>query len=151
MQRIERDVPPDMGDRLKGDAAHRRVAEPEADDVAQLVVVHVALDRRHQHHVELRRGEALERARLDRAQVLPPQGQMGRLLQSVELEIDGGAQRGQRVQKGVVLGDAHAVGVDHDVGNAARLRRGDEVEDARVNRRLAAAELDDFRVPLQRH
>ena len=70
-------------------------------------------------------------------------------LQSIELEVDGGTQLGQRRHERVIRGDAHAVGVDHHVRDASRLRRRDEIEDLRMDRRFAAAELDDFRIPFQ--
>jgi hypothetical protein len=76
---------------------------------------------------------------------------MRRSLQAVELKVNGGAERGQRGHEPFVSGNAHAVRVDHDVRDPAGLRRGDEFQDARMDRRLAAAELHDFRVTLQCH
>ena len=58
---------------------------------------------------------------------------------------------GQLSQEAIVARDALAVGVDHDEGDAAVLGRPDEVDDLRMDGRLAAGELHHLRVALGAH
>ena len=74
---------------------------------------------------------------------------VGRVGQAVELEVDQRSQGGELREPFRVVGDPHAVGVDHHVADVARLRRLDHLEQVRVDRRLAARELDDLRVALE--
>ena len=69
--------------------------------------------------------------------------------EAVELEVYGGADVGQTGQETVVLGDAYAVGVEHDHGDALVEGQPQHGQDFRVNRRLAAAELHHLRLALQ--
>ena len=71
--------------------------------------------------------------------------------QAVELEVDHRVLLGQFVQELVVEGDAHAVGVDHDLAYAPVPGGLDHLHQVRVNGGLAAAELDDLGVTLSLH
>ena len=57
----------------------------------------------------------------------------------------------QGVDEGRILGDADAVGIDHDVLDRPPARRGDDVEDLRMDGRLAARDLHQVGLAFARH
>ena len=64
------------------------------------------------------------------------------------MEIDHWVLLGQLVQELVVPGDAHSVGVDHDLGDAPVFCGLDHLHQVGVDGRFAATELDDLRAAL---
>ena len=65
----------------------------------------------------------------------------------VELKIQCRSHLVELLEKVIVASDAPAVGIDHHEPDIAGLRGADEVDDARVDRRLAAGKLDDLGLP----
>ena len=63
---------------------------------------------------------------------------------AVELEVDGGLNGGQFGEEFVIVGDAFAVGVDHDVADVALLGGAQHGDEVGVDGWFAAGELDDF-------
>ena len=66
----------------------RRVRHGEAHDVTDPVGIDPRLDRRDQHHVQPDSGAILDGPPLEPGQGAPPQGEVGRIVRSVELEVD---------------------------------------------------------------
>ncbi len=147
--RVELNVTSGVCHRLENHAPHRWVLQSEADDLAHFVLVDISLDRCHKGYIEVDLGQAVQRPQLRLEQIGAADHLVRPLIEPVELEVDGGTQLGQCGEEVVVVGDAQPVRVDHDVGNAALLRRCDHLEDLRMYRRLTTAELDDLRVALQ--
>ena len=122
LHRIMRRMPPGMKGRLEVDALDGGVIEAEADDLADLILIHAALDGGNQDHGAADLGQPVERSHLLRQNVgFAANDAIGLALEAIELEIDVGLHLGQLRQKRIVGGDALAVGVQHHVGNAARL------------------------------
>ena len=84
-----------VGDRLEHDAAHRGVGDAVTNDGAELVEVHLSVDRGHQHHGKPSLGAALQRLGLRVAQVAAPEREVGGFLEAVELQVDLHAQFGE--------------------------------------------------------
>jgi hypothetical protein len=129
-------------DRLEEDARHGRVLDPEADDVADLVVVDAALDGGRQRDAHARPRAAIERAKLLVLQPPAADGQVGRVPEAVELQIHMHADVRQCRGEARVARQPDAVGVQHHELDAVRLGGRQHVEDLWVDRRLAARELD---------
>ena len=72
--------------------------------------------------------------------------------EAIELEIDLETDPDlfQLLGEALFLGDPNAVGVDHDVADRTRPRRGDDLPELRMDGRLAAGELDQVRLALGR-
>jgi len=128
------------------------VVEGEAEQATQLVLVDAALHRRHQHHVAADPGHPVQRPQLlGQDAWLPPQDLESALLETVELEVDGGADLGQLGQEAVVRGDALAIGVEHHVADIPTLGRAQHLGDLGMDAGLAARELHDLGPPFGAH
>ena len=131
--------------RLKVDPANRRMRDREIDDATELVLVDAAFDRRHQRDVQPRRGQAVQGADALLDDVgFAAQRERRSALEPVELKVERRLDLGELLDELVVARNPLAVGVDHDEADAARLRGLHEVDDLRMNRRLAAGELHDL-------
>ena len=149
LHRVEGPEAAGVKGRLDGDSEHRRVIEAEVDDLPDFMFVDAALEGHHQHGVQSGLGQPVERAQFVFHQPsFAPNDLVRPLVEAVELQIDPGLEFGQPRQETVVAGNPYAVGVEHDVLDVFRQRELDEIEDARVDRRLAAGELHDLRVAL---
>ena len=71
VHRVELDVATGMSDELVRHGAHRGMLDPEAHDVAELVVVQVAFDRRDERDVQAELGAVVQRLLLGVAQSRP--------------------------------------------------------------------------------
>ena len=151
LHRVVVRVPPGVGDRLEHDAPHGRVPEAELDERPGLVLVDAPLDRRHEDHVQVGLGEAVQRPELGLEEGLSPDRAVRVVGEPVELEVDQRAKRRERREPGRVVGDPQAVGVDHHVADVPALCGRDHLQQVRVDRRLSARELDDLRVALELH
>ena len=124
LHRIVLGMPAGVKGGLEIDSLHRRVIQAEANDPADLVFIHATFDGGHQNHGAADFGQPIERPQLFRQDIgLAANDAVGLALESVELEVDVRTNFGQLRQKRVVGGDALAVGVQHHIGDAARLGR----------------------------
>ena len=97
-------------------------------------------------------GQPVERAKFFVQDVrLAAKDSIGLRIEAVELEIKRRPDLVELFQKPVVLGDPLAVRVDHDEGNVAGLRGSHELDDLRMNGRLAARELDHLGIAFGAH
>ena len=120
LHRVELDVPAGVGDRLEDDALHRRVLQPEADDRADLVLVHAPLDRGDERDGDAEVGAPRERLLLVGPQVLATDREVGRLLEPVELEVEcGRADPRDLLRERAVAREPDPVRVEHHVPDAA--------------------------------
>jgi hypothetical protein len=118
----------------------------EIDDLADLVLVDPALHGRYQRDRQADGCEAIERAQLFRQDVrLAANDAIRFRIEAVELKVDRRPDLVEFGEKAIIVRDPLSVGIDHDDRDAATLRRSDEVDDVRMNRGLAARELNDFR------
>ena len=140
-------------DRLEVDAAHALVGERMAHDGADLVVVDAALDRADQRRRDVARLEVGQRLAADARQRGAAQVLQRRVVQRIELQVDLEArpELGQRIDEGGILGDADAVGVQHHVLDRPAPRRGDDLEDLRMDGGLAARDLHQVGLAFARH
>ena len=135
---------------LEVDAEHRRVAQPELHDRADLALVDASLDSGDQHYPHVGFGQAVQRAELLLHQVAPAaQCKVRRALEAVELQIDVGLEPLETGQQPVVVSDLQPVGVDHHVADSLLLGQLDEVQQVGMKCRLAARELQHLRVALR--
>ncbi len=121
------------------------MVEAVADHAADLVLVDVLLDRSDQGDGEADRGAVVQRPLLGLAQVPATDGQVGLLVEPVELQVD--VHRAARAvaaaelgHKPSVGGESEAVGVEVDRIDRARLGEIDHREDVLVDRGLAPGE-----------
>ena len=138
-------VPPGVLDRLEGDAAHAIPAKREVDDLADLVLVGAALHHHHQRGRDAFPLERLERLNPDAREVGAAERLQRGGPERIELEIDLEAGLEFR-ERGGEIGlprDPDAVGVEHDVADRLRLGERDDVENLRVDGRLAAGDLHE--------
>jgi len=84
-----------MGDRLEENARDGRVLDAEAHDRAELVVVDAALDRGGERHPDAGVGAPVERAQLLLVEQPAADGELRRVLEAVELQVDVNADLGQ--------------------------------------------------------
>jgi hypothetical protein len=135
-------------DRLKGDAADVAAFEAVAEGVAEVQ----DRRRRHGHRERARhadRAGLIDRPRSNRPKVGAAEFTLPRFLRAVELDVElelpllapHAAEFGP---EGLVGRDTHRVRVDEDVADRAMVEGPvEEIEEARVERRLAARELED--------
>ena len=71
---------------------------------------------------------------------------VGIRFEAVELEVQCRSHLVELLQKAIIACDSLAVGIDHDEADIAGLGGANEVDDPRVDRRLAAGKLDDLRI-----
>ena len=125
--------------RLEVDPANGRMRDREIDDPTELMLVDAAFDRRHQRHVQPCRGQAVQGANALLDDVgFAAQRERRAALEPVELKVERRLDLGELLDERVVARNPLAVGVDHHEANAARLRGLHEVDDLRMNGRLAA-------------
>ena len=125
--------------RLEVDAANGRVRNGEVHDAPDLVLVHATLDGRDDRGVQSGSREPIERANLLVDDVcFAAERERRRTLEPVELKVERRLDVRQLRHEVIVARDAPAVGVDHDEPDASRLGRLHEVDDLRMDRRLAA-------------
>ena len=116
----------------------------EFDDPADLVVVDAALDRRNDRDAQSDLCEPVERPQLLLQQVrLAADDSIGLRFEAVELKVECGPHLVELLQKTIVAGDSLAVGVEHDEANVADLCGANEIDDPRMDGRLAAGKLDE--------
>ena len=138
--------------RLKVDAANGWVLDGQFNDLANLMVIHTALNCGDKSYVETDGCKAIQRKQLLLKNVrLTANDAVGLTFKAVELEIDRGARFSELFEEPVIMCNALAVGVDHDKRNAARVRSFYEVDDLRMDGGLAAGELHHFRVTFGAH
>ena len=143
---VEIEIAAGVLDRLEGHAAHAGIVERVADDAADLVVVDALL-----HDADERRGDPFpleigQRILAHAPQVGAAEIFQRRALARIELQIDleAGLQLGEPRHEILVARDAHAVRVQHDVADRLRLRELQDLEDLRMDRGLAAADLHEI-------
>ena len=143
---VEIEIAAGVLDRLEGHAAHAGIFERVADDAADLVVVDALLDDADERRGNPRALEIGERVLAHAAQIGAAQILQRRALARIELQIDleAGLQLGERCDEILVARDADAVGVQHDVADRLRLGELQDVEDLRMDGRLAAADLHEI-------
>ena len=151
--RIEALDPPGDLDRLESHPAHAGLLEREVDDRAELVVVEPLLERDDQRGRDPVLVEVLERPVADLDQVGAAHRLLGRGVERVELEVHLEARHvpGEPPRELGVIGDPHAVGVDHQVLDRPLARQVEDLEELGVDRRLAAGDLHDVRPSLVPH
>ena len=144
-RRVEALVAAGVLDRLEGDAAHAFPLQREVDDLAQLVVVLAALHDHHQGGGNDSPFKGFQRLPADAGEVGAAQVLVDGGPQRIELQIDLEArlEGRQPLHEIRLLGDADAVGVEHDVADGPPLGRRDDLDDLRVDGRLAARELQE--------
>ena len=140
-------------DGLEGHAPHAALLGGELHEAAQLAVIAALFHRDHQGSAEVQLVEGLQGLEPRGSQVGAPQLQEGRGLQGVELKVqlEGGLVAGEPFGKGAVLGDAQAVGVDHEVADGAAAAGVQDLEELGVQGGLTAAELHHVRFALVGH
>ena len=128
--------------RLDRDAREVVGVERHVDDRPDLVVVDALGDGHRERREDPGVGQPADRGVLDRPQVLAAVPAVRGLAEAVELEVDLDpvAQLGELAQERVVARDPDPVGVEDDAGDVALGGGADEVEDPRVDRRLAAGQ-----------
>lgn len=112
------------------------MADPEPDDVAELVVIH-ARSTAHEYDREPELRAVLEGALLQRAQVAAPDLEVGPLLEPVDLQLDRRAELSEGLDEPPIPGQADAVRVQRHVPHTHRHRQLDEIDDPRVDRGLS--------------
>ncbi len=152
-RRVEALDPPGDLHRLERHPAHAGLPEREVDDRAELVVVEPLLERDDQRRRDPVLVEALERPVADVDQVGAAHRLLGRGVERVELEVHLEARHvpGEPAGELGVIGDPHAVGVDHQVLDRPLAGQVEHGEELGVDRRLAAGDLHDVRPPLVPH
>ncbi len=125
--------------------------DSEADDVAQLTVVQAAFDRGDEGDGQAVLGTCVQGGLLGRPQVPTSKRQMGGLGQPVELQVDVGplGQGSQVVDELAVMSEPQSVGVEVEMADTLLGGEAQEVEDLRVDGRLAAGEHDHLRLTLR--
>src|SRR5262249_16239917 len=121
----------------------------EANDPPDLVLIHTALDGRHEDHIAGDLSQPVERQQLFGQEVrLTAYGLVRLSVKAVKLQVDRGTEHGEFAEQRVVTRDAPTVRVDHDVPDAALLGGAQHGGDLRVDRGLAARELHHLRLAL---
>jgi hypothetical protein len=119
---------------------HAFPLQGEVDDLAQLVVVLAALDHHHQGGGNRFSFKGFQRVPANPGEVGTAQVLVNGGTQRIELEIDLEArlETRQPLHEIRVLGNADAVGVQHDVADGPPLGRRDDLDDLRVDGGFAA-------------
>src|SRR5579863_6687980 len=135
---------PSLLNGLKRYAADRGLSEREVHDCAQLAVVHAASHGDHQRSRDAEPIEPLQSFLADAAQVRAAQLHQGVALERVELQIDFEMRHegGKALGELLVLRDANAVGVYHQVADGPFLAHLEDAEKIGMQRGLAAGDLD---------
>ena len=143
--RIVLHVAAGMKGRLKRHPSNRRMLDCEFDDPADLVVVHAALDRRNDRDAQPDLCKPVERPQLLLQQVrLAADDSIGLQFEAVELKVECRPHLVELLQKMIVPGDSLAVGVEHHEANVAGLCGANEIDDPRMDGRLAAGKLENL-------
>ena len=137
-------IPAEEGERLEMDAAHGgQTVEGEVEDAPELVEVDPAHDGGHEHDAQAGLRAALHGALLQGGQRAPAKGEMGGVVDAVELQEDGlQAGGGERLGVAVVCREPQPVGVELQEGEPERASESDDPRQVVAHRRLAAGELD---------
>ena len=143
---VEFDVAANVSYGLEDGSADGRVLQTEFQDCADLIGVHVSLDGGDEDGGHAGVGEAVEGTNLGFQERLAANGEVGVLAEAVELEVDDGVEGGHGGEESIVVGEADAVGVDHDLADATVAGGLDHLGQLGVDGGLAAAELDDLGV-----
>ena len=148
-------MPPGMRHRLEGNRPHRRMSQPELDDVTQFVLVQAPLDRGHQGHGQASLGAVIQRPLLAFTQIRAADLPVRTFVESVELQIDvdrlaaAPVALPQRRYEAPVGGQPDAVGVEVDIADRLALRQVDELQDVPVNGGFPAGEHHHLRLPFR--
>ena len=138
---------------LKGHAAHAGLLQCIVNNLADLVIVQSFL----QSHNQIRRYvvavQLLHGLLTHAAQVSPAQGHQRLALKGIKLQVDLKIffVLRQPPDKIFFLGDAHPVGVHHQMADGPRLSQLNHFEEIRMHRWLAARELHHIRPPFVAH
>lgn len=133
--------------RLEVDSSNGRMCDGKFDDIPNLMIVHVTLNRWNERHVQPDLSQPIERLQLLFKNVgLAPYDAIGFAVEAIELKIEGGPDFIEPFQKSVVACDALSVRVDHHEWNAAPFCGLNKIDDLRMNRRLPTGKLNDLRI-----
>jgi hypothetical protein len=126
------------------------VLDPEADDVAELVLVQALLDRGDEGHREPGLGAVVEGGLLGPAEVAAADLEVGALVEAVELQVDVrlAVEAGEGLHEAPVVGELDPVRVQVDRAHALVHGQLDEVEDQGVDGGLPARVHDDLGLAL---
>src|SRR5687768_16921764 len=146
MHRVDGVRSPGAEDRLVGDSGDVVGGEREVGDAPDLVVVDALGDHHGEGGEDARLGQAGDGRRLHFAQVLAAVVDVRLQVEPIELEVDldAVAKVVQRGQEPVAAGDADAVRVEQHSGHVALDGCLDDLDDLRMNGRLAAGQHENI-------
>src|SRR5258708_39433204 len=124
---------------LEVDSPHGRMFYGEFDNLADFVLVDAPLDRGNQSDAEPNGSKSIQRPELlFKNAGFAADDAVGFRIEAVELKVDRRTHFVQLLQETIVVCNTLAVGIDHDERNPASFRGLHEVDDLRMDGRLAA-------------
>ncbi len=124
---------------LEIDSPHGWMPNGKFDDLADLVLVDAPLDSGNQRDAEPNGSKSIQRSELlFKNPRFAANDAIGFSVEAIELKVDRGTYFVQLLQESIVVRNAFGISVDHDVRNAAVFRSLHEIDDLRMDGRLAA-------------
>src|SRR5579885_401509 len=138
--------------RLKIDATYRRVVDGKLDNLTHFMQVDPALDSRNQDDAQANGCQPVQRAQfLFQNLWLAPDDAIGFAFKAIKLEVNGWSNLSKLIEKLVIIGNALAVGIEHDMPDIACFGGTHHRHNLWVDRWLPTGKLHHFGIAFGLH